>query len=276
MSFTTCQILRWNDSTSCTVLIPPVQRVVVDFKWAGENPAGVFKQVEGRRAVVRSEGIKCEDIYTGYMDVKGELNTYTRNPRVENEMVTYAGITFDPGVDTQETPRTCLDNSAAAGFKMRPDLGCAGYTMSITGVVIPTPAELATMKLPRELLEEEHMRLYAYQEFMLTTAEMRADGEDLADDHHLESLPVEMVYPELCAQWEERVEQATLWKEKASRRWKRCGCVMSFVFGFCFCGSRSVYVLLQFKRVSVKSVPFCVAFVRRVSEPAVPRMSEDA
>jgi hypothetical protein len=37
-----------------------------------------------------------------------------------------------------------------------------------------------------------------------------------------------------------------------------------------------LYVLLQFNRVSVKSVPFCVAFVRRVSEPAVPLMSEDA
>jgi hypothetical protein len=38
----------------------------------------------------------------------------------------------------------------------------------------------------------------------------------------------------------------------------------------------SVCVVLRFKRVSVKSVPFCVAFVRRVSEPGVPRMSEDA
>jgi hypothetical protein len=200
---------------------PAVQRVVVSFKWAGENPTGVFKQVEGSRAVVRSGGIKCEDIYAGYMDVEGELTTYTRNPRVENEMVTYAGVTFDPGVDTQETPRTCLDNLAAAGFKMKQDPWTFGYRMSITGVVMPTPAEVATMKLPRELLEEDHMRLYAYQEFMLTTAEMRADGEDLAGDHYVESLPVEMVYPELCAQWEERVEQATMWKEKASRRWKR-------------------------------------------------------
>jgi hypothetical protein len=29
------------------------------------------------------------------------------------------------------------------------------------------------------------------------------------------------LYPEECAQWEERVEQATMWKERASRRWKK-------------------------------------------------------
>jgi hypothetical protein len=201
---------------------PPVERVVVDFTWTGENPQGVFKRVEGRRAVVRREGIKCEDIYTGYLDVEeGELTTYTTDPKVKTEMITFAGISFDPGVETQETPRTCLDRLASAGFKMKQELNSTSYMITIPGVVIPTPAELATMRLPMEVLEEDHKRLYAYQEFMLTTREMQADGEHFEDNHYLESLPVEMVYPEECAQWEERVEQATMWKERASRRWKK-------------------------------------------------------
>jgi hypothetical protein len=194
---------------------PPVERVVVKFEWTGEDPQGASKRVEGRCAIVRRGGIKCEDIYTGYLDVEGgELTTYTTDPKVKTATITFAGITFDPGANTQETPRTCLDRLAAAGFKMKQDLKVFGYMITIPGVVMATPAELATMRLPMEVLEEDHKRLYAYQEFMLTTSEMRADGEDLEDDHYLE-------YPEECAQWEERVEQATMWKERASRRWKK-------------------------------------------------------
>jgi hypothetical protein len=202
---------------------PPINRMVVWFEWEGSNPAGVVKRFEGTRAVTSSTGLTCEHMFTGYMDVEGELTVYTKDPAVETRLVTFHGITFDPGVELEDvTPRAYLEELGAAGFVMKPDLRTGGSNIvDIPGIVIPTPAELAAMQRPIEVIKKDHELLYSFQEFCFGCAEMEVSGEDFEDDHYPESLPVGMRFPEETIAWEERVEQAERWKLKASRRWKK-------------------------------------------------------
>jgi hypothetical protein len=86
--------------------------------------------------------------------------------------------------------------------------------------VIPTPAELTAMQQPIEVVLEQYEELCRHQEFLFAAAEMDADGEDFEDDHYVESLPVGMRFPEETVAWEERVEQAHIWRMRSLRRWK--------------------------------------------------------
>jgi hypothetical protein len=126
---------------------PPINSMVVSFEWNGSNPAGVSKKVEGSRVVTSSTGLTCEHVFTGFLDTEGQLEVYTKDPTVETKLLSFAGIRFDPGVEIEDvTPRSFLDELAAAGFVMKPDLGRLGFAMTIAGIVIPTSAELTAMQ----------------------------------------------------------------------------------------------------------------------------------
>jgi hypothetical protein len=201
---------------------PPINKMVVSFEWNGSNPAGVSKRVERSRVVTSSTGLTCEHVFTVFLDTEGQLEVYTQDPAVETKLLSYAGLSFDPGVEIEDfTPRSFLDELAAAGFKMRPDLGRLGFAMIIAGIVIATPAELTAMQQPIEVVKEEYETLCRHQEFMFAAPEMHADGEDFEDDHYVESLPVGMRFSEETVAWEERVEQAHIWRARALRRWKK-------------------------------------------------------
>jgi len=49
---------------------PPVDRVVIDFEWKGYNVDGVFKNVEGSRAITNTNGITVEDLISGFWDLE--------------------------------------------------------------------------------------------------------------------------------------------------------------------------------------------------------------
>lgn len=186
---------------------PPIHKMVVNFEYRGSNPAGVYKRVEGSRVVACSTGLTCEHVFTGFLDIEGQLEVYTKNPAVETKLLSVAGIRFDPGAEIEDvTPRAFLDELAAAGFVMKPLLGRHDFVFNIAGIVIPTPAELTAMQQPIEVVHEEYERLCRDQEFQFAAAEMEANGEDFEDDHYVESLPVGMRFPEETAAWEERVE----------------------------------------------------------------------
>jgi hypothetical protein len=200
---------------------PPIHKMVVNFEYRGSNPAGVYKRVEGSRVVTSRKGLTCEHVFTGFLDIEGQLEVYTKNPAVETKLLSVAGIRFDPGAEIEDVkPRAFLDELAAAGFVMKPQLRRHDFVFNIAGIVIPTPAELTAMQQPIEVVQEEYDLLCRDQEFQFAAAEMHADGEDFEDDHYVESLPVGMRFPEETVAWEERVEQAHIWRMRSLRRWK--------------------------------------------------------
>ena len=194
---------------------PPVDRVVVGFEWIGHDSEGALASIKGNRVIERLSGIRCECLLTGYLDLEGDLEVFER-PSVARERLYRTTLRTKHNV----TVRKCLTELEFAGFKMKQKFKNI-YSATMSGVVIPTPAELVAMQRPIEVLRLEHDNFYCQQEFDFIAREKRADGEDFDDDHYMESLPLEVRYPEESAEWEERVEQAEMFQARASRRSKK-------------------------------------------------------
>jgi hypothetical protein len=192
---------------------PPVDRVVVGFEWIGRDSEGALARIKGNRVIHRSSGVRCECLMTGYQDIEGDLEIL-RRPSVAREKLDRVEIQEKHNI----TVRACLTELESAGFKMKQKLKNI-YSATISGVVIPTPAELVAMQRPIEVLRLEHDNFYRQQEFEFVAAERQENGEAFDEDHYMESLPLDVRYPEETAEWEHRVELAEWWKWRASRRW---------------------------------------------------------
>jgi len=137
---------------------------------------------------------------------------------VEATTITFSGITFDPGVTSDTTVRTCLNELEAAGFTMTREEGYTGYLIDIPGVVIPTEAELAVMRQPIEVLQEDHKKFYRHQQFVLSTKNFDENGDLIVESSDEELTPLEERFPEETAEWQERVELAEKYRRRPSRR----------------------------------------------------------